>query len=103
MLLIITPALVHCSSDLGRGSEMQLVSIFSPDYIMVVRFWDHLELYVSRGFLRCLKLIYMVQLEWKYVFLFLFLFLLFLVTDFDELYPVLKELRVVRRSTCWIV
>jgi hypothetical protein len=28
MLLIITLALVHFSSDLGRGSEMQLVSYF---------------------------------------------------------------------------
>jgi hypothetical protein len=56
MPLIITPALVHCFSDSGRGSEMHLVSVFSPNYIMVIRFWDNLELFVCRGFFRCLKL-----------------------------------------------
>lgn len=75
MLLIITPALVRCSSDLGRGSEMQLVSYFSPDYIMVVRFWDNLELYVSRGFLRCLKL-YIVE-ACIFVFVFVLIFIIF--------------------------
>lgn len=46
MQLIITLALVHFSSDLERGSEMQLVSYFFED-ILLIRFWDNLlELFV---------------------------------------------------------
>lgn len=57
MLLIITLALVHFSSDLERGSEMQLVSYFLRTFCSLgfgIICWNFL---LSRkGFLRYLKL-----------------------------------------------
>ena len=41
MLLIITLALVHFSSDLGRGSRCNWFHIFLKDSLFV-RFWDNL-------------------------------------------------------------